>query len=59
MAVKIIVEAFWVVMLCGVAVGYRHFGGPSCLHLQVQVHVGILPQALHGVKHRRPRLVVV
>jgi hypothetical protein len=27
MVVKIQVEVFWVVMLCGVAVGYWHFRG--------------------------------
>jgi hypothetical protein len=32
--VKIQVEVFWSVMLCSVAVGYEHFRGPSCLHLQ-------------------------
>jgi hypothetical protein len=34
--VKIQLEVFWVV-LCNVAVGYRGFGGPSCLHLQAEV----------------------
>jgi hypothetical protein len=33
MAVKIQVEVFWVVMSCGVVVGYQHFRGPCCLHL--------------------------
>jgi hypothetical protein len=28
MLVKILVKVFWVVMLCDVAVGYQHFGGP-------------------------------
>jgi hypothetical protein len=34
MAVKIQVEAFWVVTPCSVAVGYQRFRGPCCLHLQ-------------------------
>jgi len=33
MAVKI-QFFFWVVMPCGVTVGYQHFREPSCLHLQ-------------------------
>jgi len=28
------VEVFWVVMPCSIAVGYQHFRGPCCLHLQ-------------------------
>jgi hypothetical protein len=28
------VEVFWVVTPCSVAVGYQHFRGPCCLHLQ-------------------------
>jgi hypothetical protein len=24
---------FWIMTPCGDAVGYQHFGGPSCLHL--------------------------
>jgi hypothetical protein len=35
MAVKIPVEAFWVVTLCSVVAGYQRFEGPCCLHLQV------------------------
>jgi len=34
MVVKIQVEVFWIVTLCSVAVGYQHFGGSCCLHLQ-------------------------
>jgi len=33
-AVKILVEVFWVLTPCGVAVGYQCFGGPCCLHFQ-------------------------
>jgi hypothetical protein len=35
--VKIQVKVFWVVMLCGVAVGYQHFGGSCCNHLYGEV----------------------
>jgi hypothetical protein len=35
-AVKIHVGALWAVTLYGVAVGYQRFGGPWCLHLQVE-----------------------
>jgi hypothetical protein len=28
---------FWVVMTYSVAIGYQHFGGPCCLHLQGEV----------------------
>jgi hypothetical protein len=34
MVMKIQVVAFWVVILCSVAVRYQCFGGPCCLHLQ-------------------------
>jgi hypothetical protein len=34
MVVKIQVQVSWVVMPCDVVVGYQHFRGPSCLHLQ-------------------------
>jgi hypothetical protein len=37
-AMKIQVMVFWVVMLCTVTVGYQHFRGPCCLHLQGEVH---------------------
>jgi hypothetical protein len=30
---EIHVEVFWVVTPCCVAIGYRRFGGPCCLHL--------------------------
>jgi hypothetical protein len=33
MMVKFHFKAFWVVMLCGVVVGYQCFRGPCCLHL--------------------------
>jgi len=33
-AVKIHVDVFWVVTPCSAVLGYQHFGGPSCLHLQ-------------------------
>jgi hypothetical protein len=39
-AVMFQVEVFWIVTPCSVVVGYRRFGGPCCLHLQVfQVEV--------------------
>jgi hypothetical protein len=31
------VEVFWVVMPCSVMVGYQHFRGPCCLHVQGEV----------------------
>jgi len=31
------VEAFWAATPCNVAVGYRRFGGPCCLYLQLRV----------------------
>jgi len=36
------VEVFWVVTPCGVAVGYRLFGGPCCLHLAVRCIYSVL-----------------
>jgi hypothetical protein len=39
MVVKIQVEVFWVMMLRGVMVGYQHFRGSCCLHLQGEVKV--------------------
>jgi hypothetical protein len=30
-------EVFWVLMPCSVAIGYKHFGGPCCFHLQGEV----------------------
>jgi hypothetical protein len=44
------VEVFWVVAMCSVAVGYRHFGGSCCVHLQVEMLV---------TQPRRPRLEIV
>jgi len=35
--VKVQVEVFSVVMLCSAVIGYQHFGGPCCLHLQSEV----------------------
>jgi hypothetical protein len=35
MVVKIKVKVFWVVMPRDIVVGYHHFRGPCCLHLQV------------------------
>jgi hypothetical protein len=31
-------EVFWVVTPKSVVVGYQHFGGPCCLHLQCEVN---------------------
>jgi hypothetical protein len=48
--VRIQVEVFGVVTLCSVAVGYQRFGGPCCLHFQVDGsskvlrNVGIIQQ---------------
>jgi hypothetical protein len=33
-AMKIQIEAFWVVTPCDDVVGYQHFRGPRCLHLE-------------------------
>jgi hypothetical protein len=33
----LIAKFFWVVMLCSVVAEYKHFRGPCCLHLQVEV----------------------
>jgi len=33
-AVNIRVKVFWVLISCSVVVGYQHFRGPCCLHLQ-------------------------
>jgi len=30
-------EVFWVMTPCSVAVGYRRFGGPRCLHVHPEV----------------------
>jgi hypothetical protein len=60
--VKIQVEVFWDVMPCSVVVGYQHFGGPYCLHLQggdggskVQQNVGILLQYYMALHPLRPQ----
>jgi len=37
MAVDIQVELFWVVMLCGVVVGYQHFRGSCWVQIQGEV----------------------
>jgi hypothetical protein len=34
-ALKIQVEVFWAVTPCSVVIGYQRFGGPCCIHLQV------------------------
>jgi hypothetical protein len=36
MAVRIQVEIFWVMMLRSAVVRYQCFGGPYCLHLQLE-----------------------
>jgi hypothetical protein len=40
-AVKIEVKVFWVVMLCSVAGGHHHTGGPCCLYLQGEVKMEV------------------
>jgi hypothetical protein len=35
--VKIQFEVFWVVITCGIAVGYKYLGRPCCLHLLSEV----------------------
>jgi hypothetical protein len=37
-AVKIQVEVFWVMTLCGVVVGYQLYGGLFCLHFQGEMN---------------------
>jgi len=37
MVVEIHVKVFWVVMSCSIVVGYKHFKGPCCHHLQGEV----------------------
>jgi len=37
MVVMTEVGIFWVVMPSSAEVGYHHFGGPCCLHLQGEV----------------------
>jgi hypothetical protein len=37
MTVKIQIEVFWFVTVCTVEIGYQHFRGPCCLHLQGDV----------------------
>jgi hypothetical protein len=34
---RIQVKFFWVVTPCSALVGYQHFGGPHCLHLQSKI----------------------
>jgi len=67
-AVKIQVEVFCVVTQCNVMVGYHHFRGPSCLHLQSEVDRAewtsetlavVLPQHYTASQPRRPRLLWV
>jgi hypothetical protein len=43
MEVKIQVEVFWVLKPCSVVVAYQQFGGPCCLHLQVEVCMASQP----------------
>jgi hypothetical protein len=38
MVMEIGVGMFWVVMMCGVAVENKRFGGPCCLHFQIEVN---------------------
>jgi hypothetical protein len=40
-------EVFWLVTTCRVVVGYRRFGGPSCLHLQAERSFKDLDLNLH------------
>jgi hypothetical protein len=37
MAMKIQDEVFWIAVLCSDVVGYKHSGGPCCLHLHSEV----------------------
>jgi hypothetical protein len=41
--VMFIVKVFWVVTPCSIVVGYQHFRGPCCLHLQVEVFWVVTP----------------
>jgi hypothetical protein len=37
MVIKFHVVVLWVMMLCSGVLGYQHFGGPCCHHLQGEV----------------------
>jgi len=65
MAVMFQVEVFWVQVPCSVVVGYQRFGGPSYLHLQVEVLGAVMPCGIDRIptfqrstasQPRRPRL---
>jgi len=45
--VRLLVELFWVMTQCSVAVGYQRFGEPCCLNM---------PQHYRASQSRRPRL---
>jgi hypothetical protein len=43
MVVKIQVQFFWIVTMCSVAVGYKCFRSPCCLHLHWRWHRPLIP----------------
>jgi len=61
MAVKIQVEVFWIVTQHSVIIGYQHFRGPCCLHLQGEVNdAGFsVPVSAGLVYHTAPLLLLI
>jgi len=60
-ALVIHVKALWVVTVCSVAVGYKHFGGQCCLYLQGEGPlISWYPTAtLHNVTTQKTMILII